>query len=172
MEIFSFDFYIFQKINQFAGNWHWLDLTSIFFAKYVGYILIFLLFLFLLKNWKKYWRMVFWAFFSAVLSKFIICELIRFIWKRPRPFVENSVHLLLSHSPTPSFPSDHAAFYFALSTIVYFYNKKAGTLFLVASFFIGLARIFCGLHWPLDILGGAVIGVFSGWISFSLSKNF
>jgi len=123
------DFLILQFFNQFALKWFWLDILAIFFAKYLGYILIFCLIFFLLKNFKKYWPMVLIAFFSVLLARGIIVELIRFFWKRPRPFLENNVKLILNHSLEPSFPSGHAAFYFALATIIYSYNKKSGLLF-------------------------------------------
>ena len=82
------------------------------------------------------------------------------------------MNLLLSHEATSSFPSGHAAFYFALSTIIYFYNKKAGLLFLFASFLISISRVFVGIHWPFDIFAGAIVGIFSGWIILKISKKF
>ncbi|MCX6719619.1 MAG: phosphatase PAP2 family protein, partial [Candidatus Staskawiczbacteria bacterium] len=63
----------------------------------------------------------------------------------------------------------HASFYFALSTIVYYYNKKLGIFFYVCSIFIVLSRIFAGVHWPSDILAGAILGVLIGW---ALNKLF
>jgi len=107
---------------------------------------------------------------SAVLARFVIVELIRWVWQRPRPFVQNNVNLLLTHNAS-AFPSGHAAFFFAVSTIVYFYNKKAGILFFIASFLICLARVFSGIHWPLDILAGAIVGVLSGWVVHKILKK-
>ncbi len=166
------DFYLFEKINQFAGRFPFLDNIAIFFAKYFEYFLIFFLLLFLIKNFKKYWLMIIQSFGAAILSRFVITNIIRWIWERPRPFVENNVNLLLSHDPSGSFPSGHAAFYFAIATIVYFYNKKIGVLFFVASFLISLARVFSGVHWPSDILVGALVGIFSGWLVFKITKRF
>jgi len=164
------DLYLFQQINQFAGRWLWLDTLGIYFAEYFEYVVVFCLVLFLLK-FKKYWKMVFQAFISAILARFVIVELIRWIWQKPRPFVENNINLLLTHD-APAFPSGHAAFFFALSTIVYLYNKKAGIFFFISSFLICLARIFTGIHWPLDILAGALVGVFSGYLIHKIFKKF
>ncbi len=166
------DFYLFEKINQFAGRFPFLDNIAIFFAKYFEYFLIFFLLLFLIKNFKKYWLMIIQSFVAAILSRFVITNIIRWIWERPRPFVGNNVNLLLSHDSSSSFPSGHAAFYFAIATIVYFYNKKIGVLFFVASFLISLARVFSGVHWPSDILVGALVGIFSGWLVFKITKRF
>jgi len=160
----SLDFYLFQLINSWAGQYSWLDNLGVFFAKYFGYLLIFFLLLFLIKNFKKYWPMVVKAFSAAILARLVIVNIIRFFYYRPRPFIANQVNLLLSDEPTGSFPSGHAAFYFAISTIVFLFNKKAGTFFLIASFLISIARVFSGIHWPSDILTGALIGIFSAWL--------
>ncbi len=157
------DLYFFEQINQLALKWLWLDVLAVFFAEYFEYVLIFSLFLFLIIRFKKYWRMVFQSIISAVLARFVVVELIRWLWQRPRPFIHNHVNLLITHNSV-AFPSGHAAFFFAMSIIVYFYNKKAGLLFFLASFLICLARIFVGIHWPLDILAGALVGIFSGWL--------
>ncbi len=165
------DFLIFQKINNLAGKSVCLDGLAIFFAEYLGYVLVVILLLFLLKDIKKNWPLVVRGLGAAVLARFGITELIRFFYDRARPFVENQVNLLLSHEATGSFPSGHAAFFFALSTIVYFYNKKAGVFFFIASFLISISRVFAGVHWPSDILAGAIIGIFSGWLIMKIFKK-
>ncbi len=156
------DKWVFNGVNNLALKYLWLDTLGIFLAQYLPWVLIGILILFLLKNFKKYWKMVSLGILAAVFAR-IITEIIHWLWYRPRPFVENQINSLLSHSPTSSFPSGHATFFFALSTIVYFYNKKAGIFFFLASFLIVLARVFTGLHWPLDILGGVAVGIFSAW---------
>ena len=166
------DFFIFQQINSFAGKWYWLDVSGIFFAKYLGYVLVFIVFLFLIKNSKKYWSMVVKGFLAAILARFGIVELIRWLWERPRPFIENHVNLLMDKLNQPAFPSGHAAFFFALSIVIYSYNKKAGIFFFIASFLISISRVFTGIHWPLDILAGAVIGIISGWTILKVFSKF
>ena len=158
------DYYVFELINSLAGKFLWLDTLAIFFAKYFGYILILCLFLFLLRNFKKYWLMVVLAFLAAILARLIIVNIFRWLWERPRPFVENHVNLLVDRLNQSAFPSGHAAFFFAIATVVYLYNKKAGLLFFIASFLISISRVFSGIHWPLDILTGAFIGIFAGFL--------
>ncbi len=167
----NINFYLFQYINGFAGKWVWLDVLGIFFARYFGYILALSLFLFLLKDWRKYRLMLIYGFSAAIFARFGITELIRWFWPRPRPFAENHVNLLLDHLNQAAFPSGHAAFFFALSTVVYFYNKKTGYLFFIASFLICFARVFCGIHWPCDILAGALVGIFSGWLILKIFRK-
>ncbi len=168
----SIDLYLFNLINGLAGKWAWLDYSVMFFAQYFEYFLWFCLLLFLWINYKKYWRMVLEAVIAAVFTKFILTAIIRWLWFRPRPFVVlNFVPLIDQSAKEASFPSGHASFYFALSTIVYFYNKKAGIFFYIASFLIVISRVFTGVHWPLDIIAGAVLGILMGYILNKLFRK-
>ncbi len=167
----NFDYYLFQKINNLAGHSWLLDRIAIFFADFFIYILVILLLLFLLVGFKEAEKkknrlMVLFALVSAIIARYFFTEIIRWFYSRPRPFQEHQVTQLLGHDYTGSLPSGHAAFAFALAMVVYFYNKKLGWLFFACAFLIGLARIFVGLHYPLDILAGAVIGMFSGWLIY------
>jgi undecaprenyl-diphosphatase len=168
----NLDLFLFQQINDFAGRYVWLDTLAIFFAQYFEWILLFCLILFLVKNFKKNLKMIIEAFFGAILAKEIFVDIIRQMFFRSRPFVENQIHSLIEHAVTSAFPSAHAAFYFAIGTIVYLYKKKAGFFFLLAAFFISLARVFAGLHWPSDILVGSLIGILSALIVNKVSKEF
>lgn len=161
----NIDLYLFNLINRFAGKWAWLDCFGIISADYLGYVLLFVLAILLLVNLKKNWKMVAEAIIAAGFIRFVLAEIIRRIWFRPRPFVlQNFVPLIAQSAQEASFPSGHATFFFALATIVYFYNKKLGIIFFIASFFIALARVFVGVHWPSDILAGALLGILMGYI--------
>jgi len=167
----NLDLFLFQQINSFALKWLWFDALSIYFAEHFEYVLWFIFLLFLLKNFKRYRLMLIQAFGAAILARLVIVNFIRWLWPRPRPFIENNVNLLLTHNAA-SFPSGHAAFYFAISTIVYFYNKKAGIGFFLASFLISVSRVICGIHWPSDILAGALIGILSAFLINLFSRRF
>jgi len=167
------DLFLFKIINNLAGKWVFLDFLGVFFAKYSEYVLWLILVCLVLIKFKKYWKMIVEAMVSGILARFVITNIIRWIWSRPRPFnILENINLLLPQKTEPSFPSGHASFYFAISTVVYLYNKKLGYLFFAVTFLMGLARVFVGYHWPFDILAGAVIGIFSGLVVFYLPKKF
>jgi undecaprenyl-diphosphatase len=159
---------IFQQLNAFVLKYFWEDVLFIYFAKYLAYLLGLSIFLFLLVSFKKYWSMIVKALMAGILARFGIVELIRYFFPRPRPFLEENVNLLVDKINQPAFPSGHAAFFFALSFIVFLYNKKAGLLFFVASCLICLGRVIVGVHWPSDILVGAMVGLFSGWLVYKI----
>ncbi len=169
----NIDLYIFNLINGLAFKWYWLDFFGFVIAKYSEYILVLVLALFLAINFKKYWRMILEAVIAAAFTRFVLAEIIRWLWFRPRPFVANSVNLLVDYNAKEaSFPSGHASFYFALSMIVYFYNKKIGIIFYIASLIIVLDRVFVGIHWPSDILAGAIIGILVGLFLNRIFKKY
>jgi undecaprenyl-diphosphatase len=160
----NIDLYIFNLINSFAGEWAWLDYFAMFCSVYLGYVLFFILIILLGFNFRKYWKMVIEAVIAAVITRFVMADFIRWLWFRPRPFVAENFIPLIDQSPKEAaFPSGHASFFFALSTIIYCYNKKLGILFYIASFLIVISRVFVGVHWPLDILVGALLGILMGW---------
>lgn len=163
------DYYLFQQINGLAGHWPVLDWLGIFLAGYLQYILIvgLLFFWFWGKSREERLKNLFVAgvaIGAIVLSRLVLTEIIRWLWFRPRPFIDHAVNSLITHESTGSFPSGHAAFFFALAMAVYFFNRRAGQWLFVAAISISLARVYVGVHYPLDILAGAVVGIFSGWL--------
>ena len=88
-------------------------------------------------------------------------SLIAHAWVRPRPFLTHAgtVHLLLTHSPDASFPSDHAAAAFAIATVLVTFHRRAGTAALAFAAVMSVARVYVGDHYPGDVLAGAVIGL-------------
>lgn len=165
------DLYLFNLINQYAGKWVCLDSIAIFFARYFEYVLLLSLLIFLAVGFRKHWKMVIESFVSAVLARVVIVNIIRFIWFKPRPFVDNTVNLLIDYPNKAAFPSGHAAFYFALSTIIFLYNKKIGILFYIASSLIVVSRVFIGIHWLADILAGIIVGVLSALLIKKVSEK-
>ena len=164
--------WVFEKINGIANVSKILDFVGIFFADYFLYILgIILVVLFI---WKRNRLMVISAAISVILSRLIITEIIRYFYHYPRPYVvlEAAKKLIAENQDYASFPSGHAAIFFAIAMAIYFFNKKLGIVFFVGAVLIGLARIFVGIHWPSDVLGGAIIGIISGIIINKLIIKF
>lgn len=157
----AFDLYLFNLINGFAGQSKLLDLIGIFFAKYLAYILIIaaLVIIFYEKNWRKRLYDFSLVAISLLLSRGLITQTIRFFYHRPRPYIESpEILTLIDRTGEASFPSGHATFFFALAVAIYFVRPKWFYYFLAGAIVMGIARIFVGVHYPLDILGGAIIG--------------
>jgi len=153
---------LFYYLNNLAGKSVFFDNTIIFFGQYLAYVLVVVFLLIVAKN--KNWRMLMISAISVFLSRAAITETIRYFYYVPRPFLTSGVHQLIFNETSGSFPSGHAAFFFALAMAIYFFHKKWGIAFFVAAILMGLARIIAGAHWPIDILGGAIIGILSTFL--------
>jgi undecaprenyl-diphosphatase len=81
------------------------------------------------------------------------------IFLRPRPFMDLDVSLLFYRPTDSSMPSNSAAAFFALAAAVWGFNRRAGTAMLAVAAIHAFLRIYAGVHYPSDIIVGALIGV-------------
>jgi undecaprenyl-diphosphatase len=163
----NFDTNLFFFFNNLAGQSKAVDFIIIFFAHYLAFILIGIMVAYILFHNHPFKEKVatgISALLAGWIARYGIGTPIRFLWHRPRPFLSHHVHQLLSEN-SYSFPSGHSTFFFAFSTIVYFHHKKLGIFFYAATVCMTIARIMAGVHYPSDILAGAVIGITCGWLT-------
>ena len=93
----------------------------------------------------------------------------------PRPFHDSALHFSVPAGVHPdefnhwsSFPSDHAAVYFALAALITFHSRRFGVMAWIVSAVAVFPRVYLGYHWPSDIVAGAVVGVGCVWMSRKL----
>lgn len=103
-------------------------------------------------------RLAVYAVVAAVIA-LAIGEAIGHVWFRQRPFVSLPAHLLLAHAADASFPSSHAVAAFALATPYLLARRRLGWLLLACAALTALARVATGVHYPSDVLGGALLGI-------------
>jgi undecaprenyl-diphosphatase len=166
------DYNLFHQIN---GEW-----SNSFFDAVLPYLreanfwIPFYLFLLLFTtlNYKKqgFWwvlMMIFTATLSDLFSSSVLKE--TFFRLRPcqDPAINSTIHILVNYCPgSSSFPSSHAVNHFAAATFIYQTLKSSSKwwkLVYVWAFVIIYAQVYVGVHYPLDVSGGAVIGIFLGW---------
>ncbi len=97
---------------------------------------------------------------TAISSVWVIQQLIGVVWFRKRPFMEDPgiPNLIHKSGISKSFPSDHAAIAFALATIVMLFMPRWGKIFYVMAFCVAIGRVAVGVHYPTDIVVGAILG--------------
>jgi len=162
------DYFIFQKINSLAGRWLWLDTIGIFCAEFLIWFLpiLLVLFYFLSNSQQRLnYRRYFFKAFAIIILAWLINQLIGLIYFRPRPYVTYPFiyQLVITHS-NKSFPSNHATMAFVLAFVIMLIDKKLSILFFIFAILIGLGRIFGGVHYPSDILGGLLVALLSTWL--------
>ena len=107
---------------------------------------------------------------AAGFSDAICFQIIKPWVGRIRPSHEfyEYINLLVSKGGKYSFPSNHAANSFVFATVLsYFYDRNRISLYILAST-IAFSRVYVGVHYPLDIIFGSIIGYIISWIILSL----
>ena len=153
---------LFQSIHGLAGQNAILDGLGIFFAEYFPYVLTlgFLILALRESGWRRKAYVVIEGALALVLAPGFITLTVHYFYFHPRPFAFYGFMPLISESGA-SFPSGHAAWFFALALVVFWTDRAWGVWYFIFAFVNGLARIYVGVHWPFDILGGAAAGVFA-----------
>ena len=107
-----------------------------------------------------------------ILFSAVICEGLSRVINRDRPFVAISeVKQLIEHGADPSFPSSHMSVMAAISVALWFRNRNLGIITFVLATISGLARIAAGIHYPSDILIGALIGTAIAVLTHRFTKE-
>jgi undecaprenyl-diphosphatase len=155
----------FYWLNSYVGvNPKW-DSFFIFISDRLLYVCCAIVLLFFVL-WKKpiiYKIKIFGSFvLSAIFSYAVVYLVFHQIWPRSRPFDSlEGVKPLVKESGL-SFPSKHAMGAFLLATFTFLYNKKLGVLIFFLSIFVAVGRVFVGVHYPTDVIAGALFGIVVG----------
>lgn len=136
-----------------------------------GIIWIVISLVLLIQNDKKKKRMAFTIILSLIISSVIGLLILKPIIARPRPFLTANFNDLLIKAPIGySFPSGHTSSSFAAGTAIYKHNKKFGHLAFVLATLIAISRMYHFVHYPTDIIGGVLLGLASGLVSYKITK--
>lgn len=163
------DIQLFYFFNSFAGRFAGLDQVGIFAALWLLPLLPVLLVLaaFTIKRLReeRFYELLVKALVASGLA-YVLRFILGWLIARPRPFagLSNVQQLVSFTEKQDSFPSGHAALAFALAFFIFKHDRDWGVAFLVLATLIALGRVFVGVHYPLDVLGGALVG----WISAGL----
>ncbi len=168
---------LFQFFNNLSGN------TFIaIFSPILADLPIFFLPLFLTSMWiyftykksnngnKSTLLFIFYSTLLAIGISLIIQQFVDI--DRPETAISWAGKLLLDHIPDASFPSDHASVSVAFLSALYLANyRKVFWTFLPWVILMNLSRIISGVHWPMDILAGTVVGIVWATISMKYLKR-
>lgn len=104
--------------------------------------------------------------FAAMALAWMVAKLGQHFIAIDRPFVQSLGLQWLAHGTSHSFPSAHASVVFGLATATALTSQKAHWALLAwaAAALVAWSRVYLGLHFPSDVLAGAVVGVASAWL--------
>lgn len=95
----------------------------------------------------------------AVIASSAAASVLKNAVARERPYQTLEIRQLVEEDDNRSFPSNHAQLSFILSAIVFPFRRRFGLVLFLLSTVMGIGRIYVGVHYPSDVLGGAVIGI-------------
>ena len=174
LETSDFNINLFTWINNFSMKNDILDIIFIFMSQYLIYIIIIIFVLFFGKKVFMDGHITLKelvVYFSGAIISYIISFFLKKSIYAERPFVWLNLDTLVKHKDMyMSFPSGHTTFSFALAMTIFLYNKKMGIITLFLALFVALGRVLVGVHYPLDIFAGMIIGVFFPILIFYVWK--
>lgn len=131
--------------------------TAVFCARYLPWLVVVAIFAYTV------WLERIDIFFSAVAAGVVgrgLNEAVHLFYKKKRPAqLDPNVKTLVPSPKNLSFPSGHASFMFGISFFILLISLPAGITLLLLSAIIGVARVYCRVHWWQDIAGSLVVGL-------------
>ncbi len=168
MNLEEYNMKLFNAINGCCHH-HFIDTSAVFLAEYSPCLFIMLVFylFFNRKHKEDYRHPAMFATYAALLGLFLNL-IIGLFCQHPRPFMVNLGRQLIPHAPDSSFPSDHATFTMSIAIMLIYFKptRLLGGIALFLALLCGIARVFCGIHFPLDIAGSFVVGVVIPWLLY------
>ena len=113
---------------------------------------------------------------AALFIGLIVCNItMKPLIARPRPYdyqlehLGRTISLLITAPHDFSFPSGHTLASFEAATVLMLNNRKLGIPATILAALIAFSRLYLYVHYPTDVLGGAVVGVISGYIGYKVT---
>lgn len=119
---------------------------------------------------KKYRKVGMAASLSLVMDFLIVNVLLKNLVARIRPYeVLDGLQLIVKEATDFSFPSGHSGACFAVASVMFLsLPKKVGVPAVGLALLIAFSRLYVGIHYPTDVLGGILIGCLTGWVAWRI----
>lgn len=151
----AIDFWLFPLLHAASVNESWRTALGIFSAEWLIWVFPIWAAVMVWRNRNRDRRAVLFAALACTLS-LAFSHLIGLLWPRSRPFVLG-FSTLVAHASSPSFPSSHATLAYTAALTVAVIRNRIDLLFVLSvalATVIALARVFVGVHYPTDVIGG------------------
>jgi undecaprenyl-diphosphatase len=164
MQPFTID--LFTSINRIAGDYPTLDAVMLFVTHYLPYVMIGVVVVYMLwiyprvHHYNPLHRLAqTLEFVLTFTTTFVLVQYVKVVVAHPRPFrVLPEVVALIPDQGGYSFPSMHTALTVAVAVSVLVHHRRLGLLLLLFALLVGISRIYVGVHYPVDVLVGGLIG--------------
>jgi len=135
----------------------------VFGAKYLILILLLIAIAAVFKQSKEN-RMKILIFAVITLPvAYIVAKIASLLYYDPRPFVvgppAGGFTPLVAHIADNGFPSDHTLLSSTAAAVIYYFDKKTGTVLFALALLVGIARVLAGVHHVIDVAGSFMIAI-------------
>ncbi len=136
---------------------------------FAGLLILCILTIAICRHYKKdeYLQISKLCLYALLLSAgIVLCLKLGIVEDRPFKTLGH-VHQLVVPSEPNSFPSGHTASTFSVVTVLadqFWQNKILVSVLIIFSLILAFSRVYCGVHYPLDVFVGAMVGILSGII--------
>jgi len=168
---YNIDVSILFFFNQTLSN-PLFDKFFVFITNVKNWYLVYIIFwsLMFFKGGKKSKLTAVMLILLILASDQISSHLLKNLISRVRPcHVHQELNLLTGCLNSFSFPSSHALNNFAAATFLSLFFNKYKYIFVSAAVLISISRVYLGLHYPSDIIGGAALGFLLGYLFYILT---
>lgn len=161
---------LFLSIYNFARHNFLLDNLMIFGANELIFVTFFTAFLLIIFGGPKERKGFLFLIFSVIFAEILIIITHKFFIE-PRPYLTLNIIPLIMHTPDAAFPSEHTTMMATVAFAHFFSRSKYTLFFTLMMLWVGFSRIYVGVHYPLDILGGIFYGFLANSLTFLINKR-
>ena len=149
----------------------WLDPVMVLVSRLVDYGLIWIVLALVLLA-RRSTRVTGLALALALIAEVLLCSaVLKPLFARVRPFEYRDLTLLLPPPTDGSFPSGHTAASAAVAAALLRRRSRLGPPVLAAALLVAFSRLYLYLHFPSDVLGGALLGAILGILASGAAER-
>ncbi len=168
------DYRLYHSVNELAQHHRWLGHAAATLETWsipLFVVATFALWLFARPGPARKWKLACGSALASAALALLANQAVALVWNRDRPYATHpDATLFGARSHDPSFPSDHASAAFAIAVAVFLYDRLVGGIFIAAAAAIAIGRVVTGVHYPADVVAGALVGAAVAFLVVRLAQ--
>ncbi|WP_317368076.1 phosphatase PAP2 family protein [uncultured Tyzzerella sp.] len=157
---------IFDILFKFGNKHKKLTVFTTIYSCYLFFIMYIMGYIYIIYNIHKFGYKILIKYAFVPLVTIIIAKILRKKIKAKRPFEKLNITSLVAHKGGNSMPSNHSASAMVLALALTYILPQYFIFFIILAIITGVFRILAGLHYPIDVLFGFILGLIIGILGF------